>query len=248
MLSTSLKSVQETMTAGVNFIPHKFDFSAYKRIFTDYPFADYYKSSIVVSLFTVTISVVFALFAGYGVTRFRFRGKGAFLTFLLMTHMFPSIMLLIPYYVVLRTFNIDNSHTGLILVYISHALPLCIWMMKGYMETIPKSLDESAMIDGYRRPQILFKIIVPLAMPGIASTAIYSFIQAWNEYMYVSVLINTEKLKTLPIGIGQLNGYYRIQYNDLMAACFVSSIPIMILYVIMQKYFINSLLAGAVKE
>ena len=157
-------------------------------------------------------------------------------------------MLLIPFYKLLKTAGINDSYIGMILVYISHTIPFCTWMMKGYMESIPISLDESATIDGYSRLKILLRIVCPLAAPGIAATAIYSFIQTWNEFMFASVLINTERFKTLSVGIGQLNGFYRIQYNDLMAACFAACLPVLITYVILQKHFIASLVAGAVKE
>ncbi|MDO5348570.1 MAG: carbohydrate ABC transporter permease [Lachnospiraceae bacterium] len=248
MISTSLKDTPEVMSGGVNWIPKKLTFDAYKRIFTDYPFFSYYKSSILITFCTVSVGVLFAIFAGYGATRFQFKGKGAFLSFLLVTQMFPSIMTLIPFYKLLKILGLSNSYKGIILVYISHTIPFCSWMMKGYFESIPTSLDESAMIDGGKRLQILFQIVAPLALPGIASTAIYSFIQTWNEFMFASILLNSEKLKTLPVGIGQMNGFYRIQYNDMMAACFVASVPILIIYILLQRYFISSLVAGAVKE
>ena len=120
--------------------------------------------------------------------------------------------------------------------------------MKGYMETIPLELDESALIDGCPRWKALFCIICPLALPGMAATAIYAFIQTWNEYMFTYILINTEYKKTLPVGIGQLNGFYRTEWNEMMAACFISAFPVILVFVFFQKYFIASLTSGAVKE
>ena len=248
MVTTSFKNTPEIMNGKITWIPQEITFEAYLRLFQDYPFADYYKSTLIISAATVLIAMAFAILSGYGITRFRFPGRGAYLTFVLVTQMFPSIMLLIPFYKLMKTFHLNDTYTGMILVYVSHTIPFCTWLMKGYMESIPTSLDESAMIDGYSRIRILIKIICPLAMPGIAATAIYSLIQTWNEFMFASILINKETLKTLPVGIGQLNGYYRIQYNDLMAACIISSLPVVVIYVFMQKYFIAGLTAGAVKE
>lgn len=248
MMSTSLKETPEIMSGQTSWIPKKLTLDAYFRIFSDYPFADYYKSTILITFVTVAFAISFAALAGYGISRFHFPGRASFLTFLLVTQMFPSIMLLIPFYKLLKTAGINDSYIGMILVYISHTIPFCTWMMKGYMESIPISLDESATIDGYSRLKILLRIVCPLAAPGIAATAIYSFIQTWNEFMFASVLINTERFKTLSVGIGQLNGFYRIQYNDLMAACFAACLPVLITYVILQKHFIASLVAGAVKE
>lgn len=248
MLSTSVKSTDEIMTGTPHWIPVNFTLDAYKNLFKLYPFKDYFISSIIVSLWSTGIAVLFSLFAAYGVTRYNFKGKEGFLTYLLVTQMFPSIMLLIPSYKILTGYHLSNTYTGLILMLISFSVPFCSWLMKGYMESISLELDESAMLDGCPRIRILFQIICPLALPGIAATAIYAFIQTWNEYMFTYILISTESKKTLPVGIGQLNGFYRTEWNEMMAACFISALPVIIAFMFLQKYFIASLTAGAVKE
>lgn len=248
MVSTSIKIEAETITIPPKWIPEHPTLDSYQRLWTEYPFLTYFKNSIIISLGAVLLSVGFSCLAGYGVTRFRFRGKQSFLSFLLITQMFPSIMLLIPYYKVLDTYGLKDSLLGMILVYISFTVPFCSWMMVGFFKTIPLELDEAAIIDGCSRWKAFYKIILPMTLPGISSSAIYAFITAWNEYMFAQVLINTPGLKTVPLGIAELNGYYKILWNDMMAASVIASLPLVILFIFLQKYFISGLTAGAVKQ
>jgi multiple sugar transport system permease protein len=248
MLSTALKPTLEVMVTPPRWIPEHISFEAFSRIWKDYPFSTYFINSTYIVLVSTGVSLVFSALAGYGVSRFNFKGKGSFLTFLLVTQMFPSIMLLIPFYKVLKTLGLIDTHLGLIVVYISFAIPFCTWMMLGFFQGIPKELDEAANIDGCGKIRTFVQIILPLSLPGLAATAIYSLIVGWNEYMFAFILTTSETMKTLPVGIGQLNGFYKIVWNDLMAASIVSSLPLIILFLFLQKYFISSLTAGAVKQ
>jgi ABC-type glycerol-3-phosphate transport system permease component len=171
-----------------------------------------------------------------------------FLTFLLVTQMFPSIMLLIPYFTVMKTLGLINTYAGLILCYISFTIPFCTWMMMGYFQSIPKELDAAATIDGCGRFRIFWQIVLPLALPGLVATAMYAFLVGWNEYMFALILTTSEPMKTLAVGIGQLIGQYRIAWNDLMAVSLVASIPVTILFLLLQKHLISGLTAGAVKQ
>ena len=247
MLSTSFKIESETIIIPPRWIPETFTIEAYQRLWEEYPFLTYFKNSIIIVLGSVIVSVAFACLAGYGVTRFKFKGKKGFTTLLLVTQMFPSIMLLIPYYKVLDTYGLNDSLLGMTLVYISFTIPFCTWMMIGFFKTIPTSLDEAAIIDGCSRWKVFLKVILPLTLPGIASSAIYAFITVWNEYMFAQTLLISPELKTLPLGIAELNGFYKILWNDMMAASVIASIPLVILFVFMQKYFVSGLTAGAVK-
>lgn len=248
MVSTSFKLEAETFTIPPQWIPDHPTLESYRRLWTEYPFLTYFKNSILISAGAVILSVLFSCLAGYGVTRFRFRGKGSFLTFLLVTQMFPSIMLLIPYYKVLDIYGLKDTLIGMIFVYISFTIPFCSWMMVGFFRTIPLELDEAAIIDGCSRWKAFYKIILPMTLPGISSSAIYAFISAWNEYMFAQVLINSPDLKTVPLGIAELNGFYKILWNDMMAASVIASLPLIILFIFLQKYFISGLTAGAVKQ
>lgn len=248
MVSTSIKTEADTFAIPPQWIPDAITFASYKRMWVDYPFLYYFKNSILVTLIAVAISISISCLTGYGVTRFKFKGKESFLGFVLLTQMFPSIMLLVPYYKVLNTYGLINTSVGLSLVYISFTVPFCSWMMVGYFKTIPLELDEAAIIDGCSRWQAFIKITLPVVMPGVSASAIYAFVTCWNEYMFANLLMADEKLKTVSVGIAELNGYYKIMWNDLMASSVVASIPLVIGFIFLQKYFIGGLTAGAVKQ
>jgi len=164
-----------------------------------------------------------------------------------MSQMFPSIMLLVPYYKIFQTTGLVNTHAALIVTYVSFTIPFCTWMMYGYFRGIPPELDEAAGIDGASRFQTFYRVVMPLAMPGVAAVAIYSFITAWNEYMFALVLTQSEDMKTLAVGIGQMVGQYRTSWNDLMASSLYASIPLVLIFVLLQRHLISGLTAGAVK-
>ena len=248
MVSTAFKSEPETIKIPPNWIPKQPTGASFRRLWSEYPFLLYFRNSGIIVFGSMILSTIAASFAGYGVTRFRFKGKQAFLTFTLTTQMFPSIMLLIPYYKVLSVYNLNNTLLGMILVYVSFTIPFCSWMMTGFFKTIPLELDEAAIIDGCSRFTIFYRIILPLTLPGIAATAIYSFNTGWNEYLFAQVLINDPSLKTVPVGIAELNGQYKILWNDMMMASLISSIPLVIVFLFFQKSFISGMTAGAVKE
>jgi ABC-type glycerol-3-phosphate transport system permease component len=249
MASTALKTMTEiTGSREINLIPKEPTLMAFLSIWKDYPMLIWFKNSSLVVVFSTIVSIVFSTLAGYGTSRFKFRGRGALLAFLLVTQMFPSIMMLIPYYKVLQTLSLINTLAGLMVVYISFTIPMLTWMMMGYFDGIPRELDEAALIDGCGRFRTFWQIILPLTLPGLISAAIYAFIQGWNEYMFSLILMTNDDLKTLPVGIGQMNGFYRIMWNDLMAASIVSSIPLLLIFLFLQKYFVSSLTAGAVKQ
>ena len=247
MFSTSIKTIEEMFSLPLKWIPDTVSWDAYKRIWTDYPFGRYIFNSLFVVSGATIISLLVSCLAGYGASRFRFLGRTAFLTFLLITQMFPSIMLLIPYFKLMKTLGLINTYGGLILAYVSFTIPLASWLMLGYFESIPKELDAAASIDGASRFRIFWQIIMPLALPGAAATAIYAFIVGWNEYIFALVLASDVKMKTVPVGIGELIGQYRIAWNDMMAVALVVSIPLIAIFLYLQKYLVSSLTAGAVK-
>lgn len=247
MLSTALKPSEELFSQVVRWLPVRPTLDAFARVFTDYPFATYFANSIVVVTLSTVIAIAFATFAGYGVSRFEFRGRGSLMTFLLLTQMFPSIMLLIPYFKLFQNFGLIDTRTALVIVYVSFQLPLCTWMMVGYFRSIPTELDSAAEVDGAGRIRTFFQIILPLTMPGVAATAIYAFISGWNEYLFALVLTSSEDKKTVPVGIGQLIGQYRIEWNDLMAASLYALVPLTLIFIFLQKRIVSGMTAGAVK-
>ena len=248
MITTSFKSISEILSAPLaTFLPVAPTLEAYHNIWNNYPFFSYLRNSVVVTLCSTLLAVTFSTLAGYGFSRFKFRTKSALMLFILTTQMFPSVMLYVPYYKLLSVYKLTNTYTGLILVYVSSVIPFCAWMMYGFFEAISKELDEAALIDGCGRFRTFFSIVMPLTLPGLISTAIYAFVQGWNEYMFAMIFTNAEEMKTLPVAIGQMSKSYKIMWNDLMAASLLSSIPLIVLFIFLQRYFISGMTSGAVK-
>lgn len=248
IVSTSIKNPEELMTVPPTIIPKHPTLQAFKQVWVDHPFLAYFRNSFMVVSLATLISVTFSCFAAYGISRFKFRGRGFFMGFLLTSQLFPSIMLLIPFYKIYMKFNLINTHTALVLTYISFTIPFCTWIMRGYFAGISRDLDRAAEIDGAGRFRVFFSVILPLAWPGIAATTIYSFIAGWNEYIFALVLTQDEEMKTVPVGIGQLIGEYRIDWAQLMSASLYAVIPLAIIFIFFNRYLISGLSAGAVKE
>jgi ABC-type glycerol-3-phosphate transport system permease component len=248
MVSTAFKNDTELFSSPPRWVPDQPTFAAFIRVWSDYPFTQYFGNSIIVVGASTLIALAFSALAGYGLSRFEFRGKGSFLTFLLMTQMFPSIMLLIPFYRIIQTLGLINTLSALVITYVSFTVPFCSWLMYGYFKSIPKELDEAAALDGLGRLRTFAQVVLPLTLPGMAATAIYSFITGWNEYVFALVLTQTDDVKTVPVGIGQLIGQYRILWNDLMVASLYAVVPLVLVFIFLQRYLIRSLTAGAVKS
>lgn len=248
MLSTALKTEAETYQPNPVWIPSKICLDSFRKFFGIYNFGKMTVNSLLTCIGSMIICTACSCLAGYGVTRFKFKGKNTFMGFLLVTQMFPSVMLVVPFYSVLTKYHMTNSLLGLVIVYAATNIAFSTWMMTSYFKNIPLELDEAARVDGASSFTIFWKIILPLTIPGIAAVAIFVLINGWNEYMYSSVLISKDALKTLTVGIVSLNSQYQVHWNDMMAASTVSCIPLIILFLCFQKYFIAGMTSGAVKS
>ena len=248
MLSTAFKPISEVMgSSASNILPTHPTFESFQAVFREYPVGQYILNSCWTAGVSTLVAILFATLAGYGFSRFQFRGKGMMLLFILATQMFPSVMLFIPYYKLLGTYHLSNTLTGLILVYTATVLPFCSWMMYGYVNGIPKDLDEAAKIDGCGQLRTFFQVVAPLTLPGILSTGIYAFVTSWNEYMFTALFTSSDMKKTLSVAIGQMAGFDSVMWNEVMAASAISSLPLIILFVFLQRYFISGMTAGSVK-
>jgi arabinogalactan oligomer/maltooligosaccharide transport system permease protein len=204
-------------------------------------------NSLVISVATTIVGVVISCTAAYALSRFRFPGRKAGLTTFLVVQMFPATLLLIPLYVVLDRLGLLNSSLGLVLVYSTTAIPFCVWTLKGYFDTLPRELEEAARIDGASPWMIFRRIILPLARPGIAVTALFSFMTAWNEFIMAATFMTDESRYTLPVLIHQTVGEHAADYGVFAAGAVVTSVPVMIAFYVLQKYLVGGLTAGAVK-
>jgi arabinogalactan oligomer/maltooligosaccharide transport system permease protein len=204
-------------------------------------------NSIWVSLASTLVGVLLAVSAAYAFSRFRFPGRKATLMAFLVTQMFPGTMMMIPLYILLDTFGLLDQSMGLILVYATTSLPFCVWMLKGYFDTIPKDLEEAALIDGASRFQIFWRIILPLARPAIAVTALFSFMTAWNEFVLAKTFMTREVLYTLPVVLRGYVGKEDVQWGFFAAGAILVSVPVMALFFALQRQLVSGLTTGAVK-
>lgn len=204
-------------------------------------------NSVVVAVVTTVLGVGFATTAAYSFSRFRFPGREGGMNLLLVTQMFPGVVMAIPLYILLQNLGLLNSLTGMALVYSTTAVPFCVWMLKGYFDTIPVELEEAAIMDGMGRFEIFTKIILPLAKPGIVVTALFSFMTAWNEFILAATFLSDPTKFTLPVALQRYVGDYSTEWGRFAAGAILVSIPVMALFFALQKHLVGGLTAGSVK-
>ena len=211
-------------------------------------FLRYFWNSFYVSLLTTILGVVVAVPAAYAFSRFRFPGRNFLFFGVLVRNMFPAVVFLMPLFLLMRWLGLVNTHGSLILTYLTFGLPLSIWLLKGFYDNIPIQLEQAARIDGATRFQAFLLIVMPLSTPGIIATSIFSFIGAWNEYVYAYTFLSRDDQMTLPVGIQRFFTEFATDWPGLMAATFMMSVPVVVLFLVLQKYFVRALTEGAVKH
>ncbi|HEV8580361.1 MAG TPA: sugar ABC transporter permease [Thermoanaerobaculia bacterium] len=228
--------------------PEHVSMENFRSLFADQPFARWLLNSVIVAGSTTLLGVFLACTAAYAFSRFRFPGRRAGLMAFLVSQMFPGTLMLIPLYIIIAQWlNLGSTFTGLVLIYTVTAIPFCVWMMKGYFDTIPKELEESALIDGASQATIFFRIVLPLAKPAVAVTALFSFMTGWNEFIQAATFMNREDMYTGPVGLRFFVGGFSQQWGYFAAGSIVAAIPVMVLFMFLQKYLVSGLTAGAVK-
>ena len=204
-------------------------------------------NSLIVATLTTVVGLVLSVTAAYAMSRWSFPGRRQGLMALLATQMFPATMMSIPLYAILDRLGLLNSVSGLVLVYATTAIPFCVWMLKGYFDTIPKDLEEAAMLDGASPGQIFLKVVLPLARPALAVTALFSFMTAWNEFILAATFLDDAARFTLPVALQRLVGEYRTEWGTFAAGALLVSAPVMVVFFALQKHLVGGLTAGGVK-
>lgn len=249
MLVTSFKTNAEIVDAQqITYYPHVFTTENYQSLFNMLDYGVYLKNSIIVTLATAVFVVILSIFGGYGLARYKFKGKGVMLLYFLITQMIPSILVIIPMYIVYSNLGIINTRLSLFIFYAITNLPFCVITMRSFFERIPYSLEEAAWVDGCGRFQTLWKIVLPVMFPGIIAVFVFAFIGAWNELIAGTIFINTPDMWTIPVGLKSLIGKYNVQWGALMAGGILALLPTGIMFVFVQKYVVQGLTSGAVKE
>jgi len=247
MLSTSLKSEAEALSLPIHWIPQQPTVGAYVEMWTLKPFGLYFWNSIVVSGATAALSTALGALAGYGFSRFHFRGRTSLLAFFLATQMISGVLVIGPYFRILAAVELYNTLTGLVIAYVTICLPFAAWMSKGYFDSIPKELDEAGLVDGASRLQIFLRIICPIAVPGTVSTLLFAFLLAWQDLLWALCLISIDNKRTVTLGVAFSVGEFIIKWPMLTAASLIGSLPTIILYLFLQRYYVEGLARGAVK-
>lgn len=246
MVLTSLTATEQLSSGGVSLSPSGWSLDNYERLFNK---AQFYKNmfdSLVIAVGTVILGLLVSVTAAYALSRFRFVGRKLFMMQFLLINMFPIVLLILPLFVLMRKYGILDTYFGLILANATVAVPFSVWMLTSYVAAIPKSLDEAAMIDGCSRLAALWRVVLPLMMPGIISTGIYIFITAWNEYLYAPTL-GGRNVRPVTVAIQTLIGEYQIEWGLLAAGAVVGAMPATMLFLLVQKRLIGGLTQGAVK-
>ncbi len=243
---TSIKPESELYGAVVTYWPHHITFSAYKDLFETFNFIRYMKNSLIVAAVTTVTTLILSLLAAYAFCRFRFPGRKFLMGLFLCNNMFPTVLLLIPLYAIMRGWGVLYTPTALILAYTTFTLPFCVWLLNGYIKDTPVSLEEAAQIDGCNRYQAFMKVFLPIMKPCLVATGVYIFMQAWNEYTYASLLSNADS-RTITVALKTLIGQLGVQWDMLTAGGIISVVPVCIMFFFAQKRLIEGLTAGAVK-
>jgi multiple sugar transport system permease protein len=251
MVSSSLKPLQD-VSGTFRWIPSPITFSSYIQMWQTVPLAQYFVNSLIVCTCAAALSVLVATFAAYAVSRYRFRGRRVFTLVVLSTQMFPGILFLLPLFLIFVSIGnatgitLLGSRTGLIITYLTFSLPFSIWLLVGYFDSIPRGLDEAAWVDGCGPLRALFRVVIPAAIPGIITVAIYAFMTAWGEVLFASVMTN-DTTRTLAVGLRDYSTQNDVYWNQIMAASIVVSIPVVAGFLLMQRFLVTGLTAGSVK-
>jgi arabinogalactan oligomer/maltooligosaccharide transport system permease protein len=228
--------------------PERFSLENFTSVMTDQPFARWMWNSAIVSAATTVVGVFLASTAAYAFSRFRFPGRRSGMMSFLVSQMFPGTLMLIPLYIiVVQWLGLGSSKIGLVLVYSTTAIPFCVWMLKGYFDTIPKELEEAAVIEGAGPARVFWTVVVPLAKPALAVTALFSFMTAWNEFIVAATLMDKELQYTAPVGLRFFVGGFSQSWGYFAAGSIIVSIPVVVLFLYLQKYLVSGLTAGSVK-
>ncbi len=247
MLASSFKSNTEIFAYPPRLIDASFSFAAYRAVLTDPEqrrfFFNSYLISALVTLFTVLVGVL----AGYSFSRYNFRFKNLLSLVIIGVQSVPPITLMIPYFGLIVGLRLYDTYWALVLTYMVFTLPYAIIMMTGYFNTLPRELDEAVVIDGGSSAVALWRILVPISLPGIVSVCVYTFMLAWNEFLFALTLTRTNDMRTVPVGIQLLMGQHSFEWNQMMAMSVLGSLPVLILYLVFQRYFISGMTSGSVK-
>lgn len=247
MMVTSLKPTSELFSRPFRFFPERWTLSAYTQLFHTTPFFQYMEHSIIVAVCTAIFTLILAVPAAYSLSRHKLRGKKTIMASLIASQFFPSVLLVLALYPILRSLDLLNHLVGLVVVYTAFVTPFTIWLIKGFFDSIPKEVDEAAFVDGSSNLQTIWYVLLPMLAPGLVAAAAYIVIFSWNEFLFALSFASGSNSATLPVGLNTFIGDYITRWDLLTAGGVVSAIPILVFFLLIQKRLISGLTSGAVK-
>jgi ABC-type glycerol-3-phosphate transport system permease component len=247
MLSTSLKPSAEIFATPPRLVPTHPTLENFVRLFSDTSFLTFFRNSALVSLATVALTLGVSAPGAYGLTRFAFAGREKVAGLILTTYMFAPVMIIIPFYILVKELGIVNTRLALVLSYTTFCLPFCLWLLRAFFASIPLELEEAALVDGAGRGRAVWHVVLPLALPGLIAAAIFTFILAYNDFLFALVLITSEELKTLPVGVNDLFNATIVDWGMIMAAGVMITVPAVLFFAAVQRYLVQGWGAGGVK-
>ena len=247
VILSSVKGSGELTSNPTSFLPKEFTFINYKNVIDNLGFTVNIGNSLIIALITTVIAITVCSMAAYGIVRFFPRFGNIMSRVLVTTYMFPPILLAIPYSLVMAKLGLTNTRVGLIIVYLSFSVPYAVWMLVGFFKTVPIGIEEAARVDGANKLVTFVRIVLPLVAPGIVATAIYTFINAWNEFLYSLILINSTDLMTVSVALKSLQGAEILDWGSMMAASTIVVIPSVIFFTFIQRYIAGGMTEGSVK-
>ena len=247
ILVTSLKTSTEVFARPITYWPRELTFDNYRYLFVDLGFDGYFMNSLIVSISTTCIVSILALIGGYAMSRYRFKGKGMVYVLLLFTQMFPAVVLMIPLFETMNKLRLINTLLSLIITCSVTNLPFCLFMMMGYYNSIPRSLEEAAQVDGCSLLGAVFRVLLPTMRPSIVATGAYAFTNSWNVFIYATAFITKKTKYTIPLALNIFQGEFNTNYSGLAAGCVVALIPVLVIFAFIQKNLAGGATSGAVK-
>ena len=244
---SSVKTNTEVFAYPPSFIPKNFTLSAYFNIFNDEDKLRFFFNSYFIAIIVTILTLLISILSGYSFSRFDFKLKRILNLSIISTQTIPPITLLIPYFGIVVTFKIFDTYLALILTYLVFTIPYATLMMTSYFNTLPKELDDAVLMDGGSNFTALCRVIIPISLPGIVATCVYTFLLCWNEFLFALTLTKSYEMRTVPIGIQLLMGQHAYEWNEMMAMSIIGTVPILFLYLFAQKYFLAGLTSGSVK-
>jgi multiple sugar transport system permease protein len=248
MVVTSVKPAFELFRRPPTMLPETVTFEHYVRLLSETPFLQYFYNSVVLATATTAVVVAIATLGAYSLVRFRYRGREGLAFLVLFTYLLPSVVLIIPLYLLMVKLGLSNTILSLVIAYTTFALPYALWLLRSFMAGVPEDLESAALVDGASRLGAFWDVILPQLLPGIISTALFTFILSWNEYLYALVLVNSDSARPLTTGVmTMLISAFNIEWSLLMAASVMMSVPLIVVFAFLQSYLTRGFGAGAVK-